>query len=105
MEVLEVVIAHESRPKRGESANGDVVVVERHPSGILVAIVDALGHGPQAEAVSKLATEYFASIAPGFAACDAESLMGGLHAAMRGTRGAAATLCVIRGAKLEACGV
>jgi len=104
-EALDVVIAHESRPKRGESANGDLVVVERHPSGILVAIVDALGHGPRAEAVAKLATDYFAGVAAGFAGCDAEGLMGGLHAALRGTRGAAATLCVIRGARLEACGV
>ncbi len=102
---LEIVIVHETRPRRGEIANGDTVIVQHHPEGTLLAVVDALGHGPRAEEVAKLAAGYFEQVADSFANNDAESLMRGLHSALHGTRGAAVTLAMIRGATIEACGV
>jgi negative regulator of sigma-B (phosphoserine phosphatase) len=100
----ELLIAHETRPKHGEIANGDVVVVRRHARGVLLAIVDALGHGPRAEVVARLAAAYFEELPPVLDA-DAETVMRGLHAALQGTRGAAATVCLIRGDTIEGCGV
>jgi phosphoserine phosphatase RsbX len=101
----EVVIAHQSRPKSGETSNGDAVVVTRYEGGVLVAIVDALGHGPRAEAVAKLAHDHIIGTYPAFPEEGVVDVMRGLHSALRGTRGACATLCLIRGRALEACGV
>jgi negative regulator of sigma-B (phosphoserine phosphatase) len=101
---LDLVIAHETRPKYGEVANGDAVVIRRHAGGALLAIVDALGHGPRAESVARVASAYLGEL-PAVPDADAEVVMRGLHAALQGTRGAAATVCLIRGRTLEGCGV
>jgi negative regulator of sigma-B (phosphoserine phosphatase) len=100
-----LVIAHQSRPKSGETANGDAIVVKRYPDGALVAIVDALGHGPRAEAVAKQAHDHIMETYAAFPEEDAVGVMKRLHSALRGTRGACATICLIRGRALEACGV
>jgi phosphoserine phosphatase RsbX len=100
-----LVIAHQSRPKSGETANGDAIVVKKYPEGVLVAIVDALGHGPRAEAVAKLAHDHIMQTYGTFPEEDVVSVMRRLHSALRGTRGACATICLLRGRVLEACGV
>ena len=97
-----VSVAWLSRPREGESVNGDAVVVRRHGDAVLVAVVDALGHGPKAAEVAEASAEWLA------AAHDvggAPSLIAGLPKHLQGTRGAAARLLVISSTGLEACSV
>jgi phosphoserine phosphatase RsbX len=95
-------VAHRSQPKVGERANGDAVLVRRAGDALMLAVVDGLGHGPIAEEAAKAA----------IAAFDAQpfetsvlSMMQSAHDRLRGTRGVAATLCVIRSGAVEACAV
>lgn len=77
------------RPIWGERVSGDAVIVEALEGGLLLAIVDALGHGPEAhEIASDMAT--FLSEHARF---DVTRLMERLHEKMRGSRGAAVSLC------------
>jgi phosphoserine phosphatase RsbX len=101
----DLVVEYQSRPKLGETANGDVVVVRYGRGGTLVALVDALGHGPRAVTVAERASAYLCEVADALLESDAENAMRGLHGALHGTRGAAATICLIRGWMLDACGV
>jgi negative regulator of sigma-B (phosphoserine phosphatase) len=90
-------------PKQGERANGDRCVIRQGQDGrTLLGIVDALGHGPGAEEVSVAALELLATAPADLGVGD---LMEHLHARLRGTRGAAATICLVAEGKLEACGV
>ena len=50
-------------------------------------------------------TAHFTQAYPSFPELDAVGVMRGLHSALRGTRGACATICLIRGTALEGCGV
>jgi negative regulator of sigma-B (phosphoserine phosphatase) len=97
-------IAHRTVPHRNETQNGDAVVVRVDPSGknAMVAVIDGLGHGPHAAEVAARAVEHLEAGALDRAAID---VMEGLHAVLRGTRGAAATVCVVEGHSLTACGV
>jgi phosphoserine phosphatase RsbX len=94
-------IAFLSKPADGEHASGDAVVVRRDPGATLVAVIDVLGHGPAAGEVAARAVKFL----EGAALTSATMLMRGLHDELRGTRGAAATICVLRGLHLDACGV
>lgn len=96
-------IAHRSAPKVGENVNGDAVLVRRDESGrSLIAVADGLGHGPVAAEASRAA----------IALLEATSLdtpmiecMRMLHEDLHRTRGAALTVCMIRGRQMEACAV
>lgn len=100
---MNVVASHLSIPKPGERANGDAVLVRKDALGhTLLAVIDGLGHGPGAAEASKAA----------IARLDASSLtspvrdvMVAVHEALRGTRGAVGTVCIIDGYKIEACAV
>lgn len=94
-------VAYLSTPAEGEIACGDAVVVRREPGVTLLAVIDVLGHGPEAGRVAAQAVK-FLEAAP---LTSAKTLVSGLHDALRGTRGAAAALCVLRGLRLDACGV
>jgi negative regulator of sigma-B (phosphoserine phosphatase) len=96
-----VTIAFLSEPADGEIDSGDTVIVRQDPAAILIAVVDVLGHGTEAGRVARIADQYLGA-AP---ITRARSLIQGLHDALRGTRGAAATICVLRGRELDACGV
>jgi len=100
-----LVIAHQTKPRSGETSNGDAVVVMSYADGVLVAIIDALGHGPRAEEVAKLAYDHITETYAAFPEEDVVGVMRRLHSALRGTRGACATICLIRGTALSACGV
>jgi negative regulator of sigma-B (phosphoserine phosphatase) len=91
------------RPKEGETVSGDAAMVREEDSTHLLAVVDALGHGAGAARTADVAID-FLSKCPVRSAGVIE-LMSGLHAALRGTRGAAATLCLISDGKLTGCGV
>lgn len=95
-------IAHRSRPCRGETRSGDAVVVRGERDSLLLAIVDALGHGPLAADAAERATEFLerATLRDGVRA-----ILEGLHDALHASRGAAATVCLVNPTHLEAAGI
>jgi negative regulator of sigma-B (phosphoserine phosphatase) len=96
-------VAHLSVPKAGEEGNGDRAVFRQDQNGrTLLGIVDALGHGTGAEEVALAAVARLASASLDLGIGE---IMEQVHAELRGSRGAAATLCLIAGASVQACGV
>jgi serine/threonine protein phosphatase PrpC len=97
-------VAHLTLPMPGQARNGDAVYARVDPSGTaaLVAVIDGLGHGP---AAAQVADQAVAMLARAPANASAADLVGRLHDELRGGRGAAATVCVLRERKLSACGV
>lgn len=70
-------------PLQGQDVSGDSYIIKPFPNGILIAVVDGLGHGYEAAAASKIAIatlDIYAheSIIPLVKRC---------HEALRGTRG------------------
>jgi negative regulator of sigma-B (phosphoserine phosphatase) len=96
-------VAHLCRPMPGERENGDAVFV-RHGADkqTQLAVIDGLGHGPEAAHAARAALDLLASLPMGTSVLDA---MQAVHRALRGTRGAAATLCFMNGSRLEICAV
>jgi len=100
---MKMNVAHASLPKTGEKANGDQPFVRRDEDGRnLIAVFDGLGHGYEAQLAALAGVRFL-----GETRLDApfEELMQGLHQSLRGTRGAAITVCVNSGAELTACSV
>nr|WP_211193955.1 SpoIIE family protein phosphatase [Pyxidicoccus fallax] len=95
-------VAHRSRPKQGEVANGDAALVREEGGHTLVAVVDALGHGPMAAQAAAEAVRCLNSLPLGTAV---EPLVEALHAALRGGRGAAVMLGLFDGKRLHCGGV
>jgi negative regulator of sigma-B (phosphoserine phosphatase) len=83
--------AYASRPASGESVSGDLHLVQPHESGVLVAVVDGLGHGEEAAAAARTAV----GILAGQASDSIVSLLQRCHAALMGTRGVVATLASV----------
>jgi negative regulator of sigma-B (phosphoserine phosphatase) len=95
--------AHISVPKIGERVNGDAIAICNGPDDrLLLAVIDGLGHGPIAAEASSAAVA-----ALKLATLDQPvlALMQAVHTALRGTRGAAATICLLHGRKLQVCAV
>lgn len=80
-----VTWAQASRPLAGESESGDLHAVAPFEGGVLLAVVDGLGHGPEAAAASRLAARVLTSDA----SLEPNELMHRCHQALRGSRGAA----------------
>lgn len=99
---MSLTLAHESRPCSGERANGDTVVVRENGSWALIAVIDALGHGPRAEEVAVAAADTLLGLPESTGAQDAVEK---LHRDLKATRGAAAMVCVLVDDLLEGCGV
>jgi phosphoserine phosphatase RsbX len=91
-----------TRPRQGEQANGDAVLVRSEQGHTLLAVVDALGHGPVAADVAGQALH---SLEHAALPCRVEALVERLHRALRGSRGAAALVAVFDGRMLECGGV
>lgn len=93
---------HISLPCAGHTANGDVAVVRNLEDRTLVAIVDALGHGPAAGEIAARAATHLsgAELKNG-----ALAVMENLHAALLGTRGAAAMILLLDAKTVEGCSV
>ena len=71
-----IELAWRARPARGELACGDVVVVAPAGEDILVALIDGLGHGPEAARAAEAAGEFLRAnskrpLEPLFEACSA----------------------------------
>jgi hypothetical protein len=70
-------------------ASGDAHVVAEFPAGVLVGLIDGLGHGPEAAVAARTAAGVLAS----FAGEPLEALVQRCHEALRRTRGAVLSLC------------
>jgi len=95
-------IAHITQPMLGERVNGDAVVVRDEGAVLLLAVIDGLGHGPVAAQAAQVAIEALASQSLHETVL---SIAKNLHDRLRGTRGVAATLCLVRGSSIEVCAV
>jgi negative regulator of sigma-B (phosphoserine phosphatase) len=87
------VLEHSSliRPCQGEYLSGDAVVIRPLEQGLFVAIVDVLGHGPEAHELTHVIDAYLDR----YGSFDVLGLMTRLHQHLKGTRGAAVGLCAI----------
>lgn len=93
--------AARGRPYLGEMESGDRYVAEPFAGGMLLGIIDGLGHGPEAAVPSRRAVTMLAG-EPGKPVLD---LMRGCHEALRGTRGAVVSLASIQAGQLNWIGV
>jgi phosphoserine phosphatase RsbX len=96
-------VAHISLPMIGELANGDRAISRRDEAErALFAVVDGLGHGPDASVAAQAAEDCLKSVSLQAPLLDIMELV---HEKLSGTRGAAATVCILRGAEIEVCAV
>jgi anti-sigma regulatory factor (Ser/Thr protein kinase) len=80
-------------PKAGETASGDAWTVVSRPDGLLVCVVDGLGHGPEAAMAARTA---LASVGERAIRTESvEELVEGAHRALRPTRGAALAVAML----------
>lgn len=86
--------ARASRPLAGEVESGDTYVVAPFDGGVLLAVIDGLGHGHEAAAASELATRALTSEP----SLEPIELMARCHQALRGSRGAAVLLVSLHAA-------
>jgi len=83
--------------------NGDRAFYREDADGrILLGVIDGLGHGPGADEVARAAIAQLEAVSLREPMLD---IMMGLHQSLRGTRGAAGTVCVISGYDMQACAV
>jgi serine phosphatase RsbU (regulator of sigma subunit) len=79
------------RPCPGEHVSGDALVTRELEDGLFVAIIDVLGHGPEAHELTCLIDAYLQR----YGSADVAGLLPRLHQYLKGTRGAAAGLCAV----------
>ena len=79
-------------PCRGERASGDIAIVIERPTHLLLAVVDALGHGYEASRVAYSAGR----LLTGMEQDDSAEILRLLHEELRGSIGAAAGVAVFR---------
>lgn len=79
------------RPCAGERLSGDAVVIHPLERGLFVAIVDVLGHGPEANELTHVIDNYLSR----YGTADVSGVMARLHQHLKGSRGAAVGLCAI----------
>ncbi|MDD5225112.1 MAG: SpoIIE family protein phosphatase [bacterium] len=87
--VMKVDLSVLSFPARYQDQNGDGYLIKHFPPGkVLLAVIDALGHGPDAHAVAETAREYLNANYwhP------VDKLLAGCHRRLEGSRGAALVL-------------
>jgi hypothetical protein len=88
---LHVHVAAATRPHPGEIVNGDAWTVQWHDGACRVAVIDGLGHGPQAAAAAQAAVRALA----GAPHLGPEEALRVCHAALAGTRGAGVSVARI----------
>ncbi len=94
MEVTAIpLLEHAShvRPCQGEDVSGDTVVLRPLEDGLLVAIVDVLGHGRDAHELALVIEELLGR----YGSADVAATMTNLHEQIKASRGAAVGLCAI----------
>jgi serine phosphatase RsbU (regulator of sigma subunit) len=91
LNIGDMEVAAFARPFIGEKVSGDTVVLEHRDDILFLAIVDGLGHGPQANTVANRAEEFLRNSW----SRDVLKTMHRLHSVLKGTVGAAAGLCAV----------
>jgi negative regulator of sigma-B (phosphoserine phosphatase) len=101
---MKLYSAHRLEPCVGETAIGDAVLVDLASEGLcgVFAVIDGLGHGPKAQTAAQTALDTLRARRPGD---DVLTIMRAIHGNLRGTRGAAATVCMVDDGKITCCGV
>ena len=89
-EALAIEVDHYSRPCQGERVNGDLAMVAERDQWLLLAVIDGLGHGPEAHGVSLRARDFLEKNWTE----DAIATMQRLHEHLRGSIGAVAGIAV-----------
>jgi len=84
-----------SAPLAGEPSSGDLGLVEPFPGGALIALIDPLGHGPEATATA----EETARVLRSEPSLPVDALLRRCHKALRRTRGAAISLASVDAAR------
>jgi negative regulator of sigma-B (phosphoserine phosphatase) len=90
---MKIATQHISVPRDGETDNGDAVVIRSEAEISLLAVIDGLGHGQGAALVAQTATNVLADVP---LTDGVERVIHRLHETLKGTRGAAALVCLIR---------
>jgi hypothetical protein len=90
------------RPCDGETLSGDVAFARASHEGLLIGVIDALGHGAEAHRVSSALSEALSCWLAATPTPSPEIALGVLHECARGTRGAVATvawlnMCTLQG--------
>jgi negative regulator of sigma-B (phosphoserine phosphatase) len=98
---VKLTIAHRVTPAAGEISSGDAALIRDDGGTTLVALIDVLGHGREAAQVADLAVRHLTTARLGAAV----EVVQGLHDALRGTRGAAAAVCLLRDGRIDGCAV
>lgn len=88
-------VAERNRPCRSELLSGDSTVVCPVADGLLLASIDASGHGPRAHGVAQMLSERLRAHAARGAGIDLRRMLQMLHEAAVGTVGAAAALVLL----------
>ena len=87
---MEIVVV--SRPKKGESVNGDAYFAKEFDGAVLMGVIDGLGHGEEANYASRKALSFLER----HFHFDLISLIKGCHAELQGTRGVALGLIKVK---------
>jgi anti-sigma regulatory factor (Ser/Thr protein kinase)/serine/threonine protein phosphatase PrpC len=90
-QALALDVSSYSRPCRGEYVNGDLAMIERRDHLLMLAVIDGLGHGVEANAVSTRARDFLKSRWSE----DVVGTMRLLHEALRGSLGAVGGIAVL----------
>ena len=80
------------QPCDGETLSGDVVFVQPHGDGVFAAVVDVLGHGPEAHRLGVQLIAELSGWLPEVTTPTPQDAITVLHESARGTRGAAAAI-------------
>jgi negative regulator of sigma-B (phosphoserine phosphatase) len=91
-----------SLPRRGEIENGDAVLTWSRGGVCILAVVDALGHGPHAAHAARVAIEELRAVDP---EAGLSTILQRLHERLRGTRGAAAFVAKLALERIEGCSI
>jgi phosphoserine phosphatase RsbX len=89
------------RPHEGETLSGDVVLTQQEDAGVLVAVIDVLGHGREANEVGVRLRSALSHWVHAAASPEPEGVMALLHETAQGTRGAVAAVAWLDAASLE----
>lgn len=81
------------RTLTGQKKSGDAYLVKSLADGVLIAVVDGLGHGEEAAAAAKIAVDILEASAPH----DLMSLFERSHEALRKSRGVVMSLALVDG--------
>ena len=89
------------RPCDGETLSGDVVLVQPQEAGVFAALIDALGHGPDAHRLGVKLSDALAGWLSQATLPEPAGALAVMHESARSTRGAAAAIAWLDGETLH----